>query len=189
MTDLCDEKVRRRICEADEVIVICGEHTAASMRVGAELRIAQEEQKPCFLLWGRRESMCTKPVGSKRDEGMYSWTWKTLQSQASGVEPLDSEHPQAALTQQQTGIVPRSPAAARCEEADAPMHSASAVRPEAPRLGTAAGPASAGLARKIPSLPSDRVVWNATSPVSFAAAAPKLTKPGLRMGGGLNIPG
>jgi hypothetical protein len=81
MTDRWEEKVRRRICEADEVIVICGEHTAESVRMSAELRIAQEEQKPYFLLWGRRESMCTKPVGCKRDEGMYSWTWEILQSQ------------------------------------------------------------------------------------------------------------
>jgi hypothetical protein len=81
MTDPSYAKVRRRICEADVVIVICGEHTASSMCVSAELRIAQEEEKPYFLLWGRRESMCTKPVGAKRDEGMYSWTWEILQSQ------------------------------------------------------------------------------------------------------------
>jgi hypothetical protein len=81
MTDGWEEKLRRRICEVDEVIVICGEHTAASMRVSTELRIAQEEKKPYFLLWGRRESMCTKPVGAKRDEGMYSWTWEILQNQ------------------------------------------------------------------------------------------------------------
>jgi hypothetical protein len=81
MTDLYDEKVRRRIREADEVIVICGEHTEASPRVSAELRIAQEEQKPYFLLWGRRESMCTKPNAAKPKEGMYSWTWEILQNQ------------------------------------------------------------------------------------------------------------
>jgi len=81
MTDLWDEKVRRQICAADEVIVICGEHTAASMPMSAELRIAQEKEKPYFLLWGRRESMCTKPAGAKRDEGMYSWTWDILQNQ------------------------------------------------------------------------------------------------------------
>ena len=81
MTDLWEEKVRRRICEADEVIVICGEHTAESVRMSTELRIAQEEQKPYFLLWGRRERMCTKPTGSKRDDSMYSWTWEILQDQ------------------------------------------------------------------------------------------------------------
>jgi hypothetical protein len=25
--------------------------------------------------------MCTKPVGAKRDEGMYNWTWEILQNQ------------------------------------------------------------------------------------------------------------
>ena len=81
MTDRWDEKVRRQISEVDEVIVICGEHTASSARVNAELRIAQEEQKPYFLLWGRRERMCTRPAGSKRDDSMYSWTWEILQDQ------------------------------------------------------------------------------------------------------------
>ena len=81
MTDRWDEKVRRQISQADEVIVICGEHTASSVRVSTELRIAQEEQKPYFLLWGRRERMCTRPVGSKRDDSMYSWTWEILQDQ------------------------------------------------------------------------------------------------------------
>ena len=50
------ERARRRIRDADEVIVICGQHTGDSPRVSAELRIAQEEKKPYFLLWGRRES-------------------------------------------------------------------------------------------------------------------------------------
>jgi hypothetical protein len=81
MTDRWDERVRQQISQVDEVIVICGEHTASSVRVKAELRIAQEEQKPYFLLWGRRERMCTKPAGSKRDDSMYSWTWDILQDQ------------------------------------------------------------------------------------------------------------
>jgi hypothetical protein len=81
MTARWDQRVRRRICEADEVIVICGEHTSASPGVSAELRIAQEEQKPYFLLWGRRESMCTKPAGARPADSMYSWTWQILQNQ------------------------------------------------------------------------------------------------------------
>jgi hypothetical protein len=80
-TDQRDERVRRQISEADEVIVICGEHTASSESVSAELRITQEEEKPYFLLWGRRDRMCTRPVGSKRDDSMYSWTWQILQDQ------------------------------------------------------------------------------------------------------------
>jgi len=80
-TDVWSERVRRRICEADQVIVICGEHTEASVRMSAELRIAQEERIPYFLLWGRREIMCTKPIGAKPAEGMYSWTRQILQDQ------------------------------------------------------------------------------------------------------------
>jgi hypothetical protein len=76
-----DERVRREIQEADQVIVICGEHTEASMSVSAELRIAQEEGTPYFLLWGRRESMCCKPIGAKPADGMYSWTRQILQDQ------------------------------------------------------------------------------------------------------------
>jgi hypothetical protein len=81
VTDGWDERVRRQISQADEVIVICGEHTASSVRVSAELRVAQEEQKPYFLLWGRRERMCTRRVGSKRDDSLYSWTWEILLDQ------------------------------------------------------------------------------------------------------------
>jgi hypothetical protein len=79
--DVFGEKVRRRIREADQVIVICGQHTEESARVGAELRIAQEERTPYFLLWGRREVMCTKPIGAKTAEGMYSWTRQILEDQ------------------------------------------------------------------------------------------------------------
>ena len=80
-TDVWSERVRRRIREADQVIVICGEHTDASIGVFNELRIAQEEHKPYFLLWGRREIMCTKPAGAKSLEGMYKWTSQILDDQ------------------------------------------------------------------------------------------------------------
>jgi hypothetical protein len=80
-TDFLDEELRRDIREADEVIVICGEHTDCSERVGTELRIAREEERPYFLLWGRREFMCTKPMTAKPADAMYSWTWEILQSQ------------------------------------------------------------------------------------------------------------
>ena len=84
-TDLWDEGLRREIREADEVIIICGEHTDCSESVGTELRIAREEKRPYFLLWGRRELMCTKPATAKRAEGMFSWTWEILQSQISTI--------------------------------------------------------------------------------------------------------
>ncbi len=75
--------VRRRIQQADQVIVICGEHTEDSVLVHSELRAAQDDEKSYFLLWGRRGTMCTKPIGAKRAEGMYSWTRQFLQDQIS----------------------------------------------------------------------------------------------------------
>ena len=71
--------LREQIREADQVIVICGAHTGDSPSVAAELRIAREERKPHFLIWGRREAMCTKPIGAETAEGMYSWTPEVLQ--------------------------------------------------------------------------------------------------------------
>ena len=76
----CSE-VRRRIRGADQVIVLCGEHTRDSTRMESELRIAREEDKPCLFLWGRRDSMCTLPAGVKRDESMYRWNRGTLREQ------------------------------------------------------------------------------------------------------------
>ena len=84
---------RRRIRDADQVIVICGEHTGDSAQVNSELRIAQEEEKPYFLLWGRRERMCTMPARVTRAGCMYSWTWENLLLQISdtlrNAQPLD----------------------------------------------------------------------------------------------------
>jgi len=83
MTDAWLSGCRSRIREADEVVVICGEHTNASSRVATELRIAQEEGKPYLLLWGRRERLCTKPAGARPNDAMYSWTRDILESQLS----------------------------------------------------------------------------------------------------------
>jgi Thoeris protein ThsB, TIR-like domain len=81
MTDAWTERVRGCIAEADEVVVICGEHTDDSLQVSAELAIAQAQKKPYMLLWGRRDSMCKKPRGARSDEGMYSWTPAILEYQ------------------------------------------------------------------------------------------------------------
>jgi hypothetical protein len=76
-----EDALRREIRDVDEVIIICGEHTQDSERVGNELRIAQEEKRPYFLLWGRREMMCTRPTTAKPADSMYSWTWEILREQ------------------------------------------------------------------------------------------------------------
>jgi hypothetical protein len=83
VTDQWCETVRRRMRGADEVVVICGEHAEDSVRMCSELRIAQEEKKPFFLLWGRRDRMCTMPARVPRNACMYSWTWEVLLQQIS----------------------------------------------------------------------------------------------------------
>ncbi len=89
MTAAWTERVRGRIVDSDEVIVICGEHTDASERMRAELEIAQAEKKPYVLLWGRRESMCKKPRSARADDGMYLWTPAMLEQQlAHGIRKI-----------------------------------------------------------------------------------------------------
>jgi hypothetical protein len=79
--DHASEVARRGIREADQVIFICGEHTDGALAMGNELLMAQEEETPYLLLWGRRGTMCTKPRGAKPAEGMYSWTTEILKTQ------------------------------------------------------------------------------------------------------------
>ncbi len=89
-----DERVRERIAAADAVIVICGEHTDACASVSAELRMAREQQKPHFLLWGRREIMCKKPASAKLDDSMYGWTPDILRAQLQVVMRAKREAPE-----------------------------------------------------------------------------------------------
>ena len=89
MTEAWTAHARVRITESDEVVVICGEHTDASRRVSAELKIAQEEHKPYVLLWGRREKMCKKPQSARSIDGMYGWTASVLERQlADGLRRI-----------------------------------------------------------------------------------------------------
>ena len=78
-------EARAEIREADEVLVICGENTHESILVSLELAIAQEEEKPYMLLWGRRDKMCTRPDGARKRDSMYSWTREFLESQISAT--------------------------------------------------------------------------------------------------------
>jgi hypothetical protein len=81
VSDAWSERMRKRIQAAHEVIVICGAHTHDSLQVAAEIGIAQAEGKPYFLLWGRRDVMCTKPAGARSTDGMYRWTTDTISEQ------------------------------------------------------------------------------------------------------------
>jgi hypothetical protein len=76
-----DESLRTRIGRVDAVIVLCGEHTDSAIGVTLELRVAQDQNKPYFMVRGRRELSCTRPVGARLDDSMYTWLWSVLKSQ------------------------------------------------------------------------------------------------------------
>jgi len=75
------DRLRRQLRAADQAVIICGEHAGDSPAMRSEIAIAIEEKTPYFMLWGRRDVMCTRPVGVSRHEGMYGWTDETLRDQ------------------------------------------------------------------------------------------------------------
>jgi hypothetical protein len=77
-------KVRQRIRNVDQVIVLCGEYTHAATGVSAELSIAREEGKPYFLLWGYSDKTCSKPTSAAPTDKMYKWTWDNLKALIAG---------------------------------------------------------------------------------------------------------
>ena len=84
MTGNWKEKVRAKIRSTDIVAVICGEYTDSATGVSAELLIAQEERKPYFLLWGRTNKTCRKPMSAKTSDKIYNWTWDNLKALIGG---------------------------------------------------------------------------------------------------------
>ncbi len=78
------EKVRTRIRSVDLIIVICGEYTHTASGVATEVKIAQEEGIPYFLLWGRADKTCTKPSTALNSDKIYKWTWENLKKLISG---------------------------------------------------------------------------------------------------------
>ena len=78
-------KVRTRIKRADQVIVLCGMHTHSATGVSVELRIAQEEDMPYFLLRGHPDKVCTKPKAAKDGDKIYRWTWENLKMLIGGA--------------------------------------------------------------------------------------------------------
>ena len=79
------DKVREKIRKVDQVIVLCGENTHAATGVATELRIAREEKKPYFLLWGYKDKTCTKPTSATASDKIYEWTWDNLKKLVGGA--------------------------------------------------------------------------------------------------------
>lgn len=70
---------RRRIKMCDVLIAICGQHTDTASGVSAEIRIAQEEGIPYFLLEGRSGVRNVKPLAARDSDKIYTWSWDNLQ--------------------------------------------------------------------------------------------------------------
>lgn len=77
-------KARARIRAVDVVCVICGEHTDSATGVSAELRIAQEEKTPYFLLQGYSNKPCKRPTAASSGDKLYTWSWENLKKLVGG---------------------------------------------------------------------------------------------------------
>lgn len=71
-------KVKGRIDRADLVIVLCGQKTHKATGVADEVLMAQELNKPYFLLKGYSDKKCTKPTTAKSVDKLHNWTWENL---------------------------------------------------------------------------------------------------------------
>ena len=78
------DKVRRRMDDIDVVIVVCGEHAYLAKGVAAELTIAQEKNKPYFLLTAYAHRTCTRPTSAMSSDKVYEWTWDNLKTLIGG---------------------------------------------------------------------------------------------------------
>lgn len=78
------DKARQRIRRVSQVIVICGEHTDTATGVSEEIRIAQSESKPYFLLNGRADTTGKKPKAALTSDKIYKWTWDNLKKLIAG---------------------------------------------------------------------------------------------------------
>jgi hypothetical protein len=79
------DKVRRRLRNCDQMIVLCGTRTYTANGVASELKIAQELGLPYFHLWGRSGKTCYKPTSALNTDKMYQWEWATLKSLIGGA--------------------------------------------------------------------------------------------------------
>jgi hypothetical protein len=68
----------------DVVIVICGEDAYLAKSVAAELTIAQEKNKPYFLLTAYANRTCTRPTSAMPSDKIYEWTWDNLKTLIGG---------------------------------------------------------------------------------------------------------
>jgi len=79
-----EDKVNRRLANADLMIVLCGRKTHTAKGVAAELKLAKEKKLPYFLLAAYSDNTCTKPTSASSSDKVYSWTWPNLKKLIAG---------------------------------------------------------------------------------------------------------
>lgn len=79
------EKVKRRLKNCDQAIILCGVATHTASGVNAELKIMQELGMSYFLLEGRSAKTCYKPTAALSTDKMYEWTWPNLKNLIGGA--------------------------------------------------------------------------------------------------------
>lgn len=79
------EKVKRRLKNCDQAIILCGAYTHTATGVSAELKIMQELGMSYFLLEGRSAKTCYKPISALSTDKMYEWTWPNLKKLIGGA--------------------------------------------------------------------------------------------------------
>lgn len=78
------EKVKGRLKNCDQMVVLCGTSTDTANGVSAEMEIAQDMKLPYFLLAGYSDKVCKKPKASASGDKMYNWTWDNLKALIGG---------------------------------------------------------------------------------------------------------
>jgi hypothetical protein len=79
-----DRETRGLIRAAEQVIVLCGEHTGAAAGVSKEFAIAREEGRPLFLLARPGREPCTTPNAATPSDKLYQWTWTNVKRLVAG---------------------------------------------------------------------------------------------------------
>jgi hypothetical protein len=77
-------EARSRIRRSDLVIVLCGRYTHTATGIAEELKMAQEEGIPYFLLAGYSTGDVTKPSTALPSDKLYKWTWDNLKNLVGG---------------------------------------------------------------------------------------------------------
>jgi hypothetical protein len=79
------DKVKRRLRNCDQMIVLCGSSTHAATGVSVELNLAKEVGLPYFLIRGRADEDCRWPSAVSATDKMYDWTWSNIKALIGGA--------------------------------------------------------------------------------------------------------